>query len=102
MSRKSKSDILAWIDAEIMRRKLAELPPVGEPLKNARHELYVRCYLSPGMTMKQAYLACAYSARPASVKGNASKIRHRPDVAKRILQIQTYRAERAIRGLGFY
>ena len=87
------------IDAQVRREQLQDLPPlppVGKPLKNHRHELYVRCMLA-SMTCKQAYLACGYSATPASVKGNAHKLRWRRDVNRRIREIQKYQAAAFLR-----
>jgi hypothetical protein len=52
------------------------------------------------MTCKEAYLACGYSTRSvASIKGNASKIRNRPDVDRRIREIGVYQAEVFLRKL---
>ena len=100
-SEMGRSHLTAMIAARSMREQPAALPPlpaIGKPLKNPRHELYVRCLMAC-MTCKQAYLACGYSATPASVKGNAHKLKRRPDVAKRIGEIERYNMAAFLRAM---
>ena len=95
-----KSRLMAEVDAIVQQRRMARpppLPPVGEPLQNPRHELFVQCLLGDHMSYKEAYLAAGYSDNPASVKGNAHKLRWHPDIAERIQQIQEHVAAAIMR-----
>ena len=103
MMNKARRQLYTEMEALMPPRRetpVLPLPEIDPPLKNARHEIYIQQVLA-GKTLKEAYLAAGYSRDPSSIKGNAGKLRHRPDIAKRIESIQQYEAVAISRDLLF-